>query len=200
MNNACSGLFNIRNLVSSLILIFVRICLCDTILYTSIGKKWKLWGWKICLVYAYFCKHLSLSMLISFMLINKKECTFSWNIASKTSKTTVNPRHLNDQRYMIRLAVKPKIIESLSAPKNISSIRQIILEINLILDCRAHFSPRPPNIFQWTCKRSGYFVLFQRYLPRALWPIFQEPDFSQILNLNFHYRPDSENNNDQIFQ
>ena len=73
----CNGLFNIRNLVSSLILMFVRICLCDTILYTWFGKKWKrlkkFWGWKICLVYAYFFKHLSLSMLTSFMLI-KKEC------------------------------------------------------------------------------------------------------------------------------
>ena len=73
----CNGLFNIRNLVSSLILMFVRICLCDTILYTWFGKKWKrskkFWGWKICLVYAYFLKHLSLSMLISLMLI-KKEC------------------------------------------------------------------------------------------------------------------------------
>ena len=37
----CNGLFNIRNLVSSLILMFVRICLCDTILYTWFGKKWK---------------------------------------------------------------------------------------------------------------------------------------------------------------
>ena len=68
----CNGLFNIRNLVSSLILMFVRICLCDTILYTWFGKKWKrlkkFWGWKIWLVYAYFFKHLSLKMLI------KKEC------------------------------------------------------------------------------------------------------------------------------
>ena len=72
----CNGLFNIRNLVSSLILMFVRICLCDTILYTWFGKKWKrlkkFWGWKICLVYAYFFKHLSLSMLISFMFIKKE--------------------------------------------------------------------------------------------------------------------------------
>ena len=69
----CNGLFNIRNLVSRLILMFVRICFCDAILYTWFGKKWKplkkFWGWKICLVYAYFLKHLSLSMLISFMLI-----------------------------------------------------------------------------------------------------------------------------------
>ena len=71
----CNGLFNIRNLVSTLILMFVRICLCDTILYTWFGKKWKrlkkFWGWKIWLVYAYFFKHLSLSMLIRFMLIKK---------------------------------------------------------------------------------------------------------------------------------
>ena len=50
--------------------------MCDTILYTWFGKKWKrlkkFWGWKICLVYAYFFKHLSLSMLISLMLIKKK--------------------------------------------------------------------------------------------------------------------------------
>ena len=72
----CHDLFNIRNLVSSLILMFVRICLCDTILYTWFGKKWKwlkkFWGWKMCLVYAYFSKHLSLSMLISFMLWKKR--------------------------------------------------------------------------------------------------------------------------------
>ena len=37
----CNGLFNIRNLVSSLILMFIRICLCDTFLYTWFGKKWK---------------------------------------------------------------------------------------------------------------------------------------------------------------
>ena len=52
-----------RNLVSSLILMFVRICLCNTILYTWFGKKWK-WLKKplrlenmlsICL----FFKHLS---------------------------------------------------------------------------------------------------------------------------------------------
>ena len=71
----CNGLFNIRNLVSSLILMFVRICLCDTILYTWFGNKWKrlkkFWGRKICLVYAYLFKHLSLSMLIRFMLIKK---------------------------------------------------------------------------------------------------------------------------------
>ena len=73
----CNGLFNIRNLVSSLILMFVRICLCDTILYTWFGKKWKrlkkFWGWKICLICAYFFKHLSWNMLVSFILI-KKEC------------------------------------------------------------------------------------------------------------------------------
>ena len=74
--NTANDLFNIRNLVSSLILMFVRICLCDTILYTWFGKKWKwlkkFWGWKMCLVYAYFSKHLSLSMLISFMLWKKR--------------------------------------------------------------------------------------------------------------------------------
>ena len=79
----CNGLFNIRYLVSSLlILMFFRICLCNTILYIWIGKTWKqlkkFWSWKICLVYAYFFKHLSLSMFISFMLISfmliKKEC------------------------------------------------------------------------------------------------------------------------------
>ena len=62
------GLFNIRNLVRSLILMFGRICLCDTIIYTWFGKKRKrlkkFWGWKIWLVYAYFFKHQSLSMLI----------------------------------------------------------------------------------------------------------------------------------------
>ena len=72
----CNFLFNIRNPVSILILMFVRICLCDAILYTWFGKKWKrlkkFWGWKICLVYAHFFKHLSLSMLISFMLIKKR--------------------------------------------------------------------------------------------------------------------------------
>ena len=74
----CNGLFNIRNLVSSLIQCF-RIILtffCDTTLCTWFGKKWKglkkLWGWKICLVYAYFFKHLSLSMLIRFMLIKRR--------------------------------------------------------------------------------------------------------------------------------
>ena len=55
---------------------FVRICLCDIILYTWFGKKWKrlkkFWSWKICLVYPYFFKHLSLSMPISFMLIEKR--------------------------------------------------------------------------------------------------------------------------------
>ena len=55
---------------------FVRICLCDIILYTWFGKQWrrlkKVWGWKICLVYTYFFKHLSSSMLISFMLIKEK--------------------------------------------------------------------------------------------------------------------------------
>ena len=83
MNTDCNGLFNIRNLMSSLILMFVRICLCDAILYTWFEKKWKrlkkFWGWKICLVYAYFFKHLSLSMLVSFMLIKKEyilECLF----------------------------------------------------------------------------------------------------------------------------
>ena len=39
--NTANGLFNIQNLVSSLILMFVRICLCDTILYTQFEKKWK---------------------------------------------------------------------------------------------------------------------------------------------------------------
>ena len=72
----CNGLFNIRNLVSCLILMFVRICLYDTILYTWSGQKWKrlekFCGWKICLVYAYSFKHLSLSMLKSFMLIKKR--------------------------------------------------------------------------------------------------------------------------------
>ena len=55
---------------------FVRICLRDIILYTWFGKQWrrlkKIWGWKICLVYTYFFKHLSSSMLISFMLIKEK--------------------------------------------------------------------------------------------------------------------------------
>ena len=55
---------------------FVRICLCDIILYTWFGKRWKrlkkFWSWKICLVYPYFFKHLSLSMPISFMLIEKR--------------------------------------------------------------------------------------------------------------------------------
>ena len=49
------------------------VCLCDFILYTWFAKKWKqlnkFWGWKICLIYAYFFKHPSISMLISFMLI-----------------------------------------------------------------------------------------------------------------------------------
>ena len=81
----CNGLFNIRNLVSSLILIFPKIYLCDTIVTfmwylcdTWFGKKWKrfkkFWRWEICLVYAYFFKHLSLSMLISFMLTKKWVC------------------------------------------------------------------------------------------------------------------------------
>ena len=73
----CNALFNIRNLVSSLILMFVRICLRDSILYTWFGMKWKrlkkFWGWKTCLVYAHFFKHLNLSMLISFMLPKKKK-------------------------------------------------------------------------------------------------------------------------------
>ena len=50
--------------------------LCDIILYTWFGKKWKrlkkFWGWKICLVHTYFFKHLSLSMLISFILTKEK--------------------------------------------------------------------------------------------------------------------------------
>ena len=33
----------------------------------------KNWCWRICLVYAYFFKHLCLGMLISFMII-RKEC------------------------------------------------------------------------------------------------------------------------------
>ena len=72
-----NSLFNIQNLVSSLILMFVRIYLCDTILYTWFGKKWKrlkkFWGWKICLVYAYFFKHLSLSMLYKLYAYKKKQ-------------------------------------------------------------------------------------------------------------------------------
>ena len=75
-----NGLFNVGNLVSSLILMLVRICLCNTILYTWFGKKWKqlkFWGWIICLVYAYFFKHLSLSMLISFLL-TKKSVLINW--------------------------------------------------------------------------------------------------------------------------
>ena len=90
----CNGLFNIWNLVSSLILMFVRICLCDTILYTWFGKKWKrlkkFWGWKICLVYAYIFKHLSLSMPTSFMLIKKRvyrqKCIFVKTIALLCTK------------------------------------------------------------------------------------------------------------------
>ena len=43
------------NLVSSLILMFIIICLCDAIIYTWFGKKWKrlkkFWGWKICLFF-----------------------------------------------------------------------------------------------------------------------------------------------------
>ena len=53
----CNGLFNIQNLVSSLILMFVRTCLCDTILYTWFVKKWK---------------RSKERMLISFMLRKKK--------------------------------------------------------------------------------------------------------------------------------
>ena len=86
----CNSLFNIRNLVSSLILMFYNhiyyfpflmflhilfVCVI-LLLYTWFGKKWKrlkkFSGWKTCLVYAYFFKHLRLSMLISFMLIKKR--------------------------------------------------------------------------------------------------------------------------------
>ena len=51
------------------------VCLCDTVLYTWFEEKWKrlkkFWGRKICLVYAYFFKHLSLSTPLSFMLKKK---------------------------------------------------------------------------------------------------------------------------------
>ena len=44
----CDSLFNVQNLVGSLILMFVRISLCDTIMYTWFGKKRKplkrFWG------------------------------------------------------------------------------------------------------------------------------------------------------------
>ena len=76
----CNGLFNIRNLVSSLILMCVRVCLCDTILYTWFGKKWKrlkkFWGWKISLVYAYFFKHLSLTIRYKLYGYKKSVCHF----------------------------------------------------------------------------------------------------------------------------
>ena len=75
----CNDLFNIRNLVNSLILLFLNHIynfLCDTILHSWFGKKckWlkKFWGWKICSVYAYFFKHMSWSMQISFMFITKR--------------------------------------------------------------------------------------------------------------------------------
>ena len=42
----------------------------------------KFWGWKICLVYAYFFKHLSLSILISFMLIKNISVLLFTNILS----------------------------------------------------------------------------------------------------------------------
>ena len=74
----CDGLFNICKIASSLILMFhnrINIFVCDNILFTWFGKKWKrskkFWDWKICLVYAYFFKKLSLSMLITFILIKK---------------------------------------------------------------------------------------------------------------------------------
>ena len=58
----------------------------DIILYTWFVKKekrWKkFWGWKICLVYSYFSKHLSLSMLISFAHI-KKECSYAMESCKK---------------------------------------------------------------------------------------------------------------------
>ena len=75
----CNDLFNIRNLVNSLILIFLNHIynfLSDTFLHTWFGKKCKrlkkFWGWKICSVYAYCFKHMSLSMQISFMFITKR--------------------------------------------------------------------------------------------------------------------------------
>ena len=50
--------------------------------------------------------------------------------------------------------------------------------------------------------------ILQSYWPRAFWPMSHGPDFSQIWNLckntanniNFHYRPNPEKINDQIFQ
>ena len=55
----------------------ILLVLRDTILETWFGKKWKrlknFWGWKICLIYAYFFKHLNnLSILVSFTLIKKR--------------------------------------------------------------------------------------------------------------------------------
>ena len=49
--------------------------------------------------------------------------------------------------------------------------------------------------------------VLQPYWPRAFWPISHKPEFFQIwdlskhtaININFHYRPDWEKINNQIF-
>ena len=54
--------------------------MCDTILYTWFGKKWnwlkKFWGWKICLVYAYFFKTSELKYTYKlYAYKNKYSCS-----------------------------------------------------------------------------------------------------------------------------
>ena len=49
---------------------------------------------EICLVYAYFFNHLSLSMLISFMLM-KKECTEFGLVKKKKSNNFLNLPHVS---------------------------------------------------------------------------------------------------------
>ena len=81
----CNGLFNIRNLVSSLILFQNHINIFF-VWYYSLHLIWeemeaikKFWDGEICLiclVYACFFKHQSLSMLISLMLIKKEFMNF----------------------------------------------------------------------------------------------------------------------------
>ena len=56
--------------------------MCDIILYTWFGKKWKrlkkFWDWGIWLVYAYCLKNLRLSMLISFIRIKEYNYKICW--------------------------------------------------------------------------------------------------------------------------
>ena len=65
---------------------FVRICLCGTILSTWL-KKWKRLKRFEAGKYAYFFNHLSLRMLISFMLIKK---VFSFSVSVDVFSSILN--------------------------------------------------------------------------------------------------------------